>query len=255
MDLLHAFTHADEAGFEKISIPYIDYLDQRIVISDKTKSDLINQYEQLDISKSLNERIHVIRNRINLTCSQLPPKSFDKIDIAYIGRNSPEKRVHIMGKIASKLAATNNRVRINFVGEHLENGVNPEDVGNCIFYGPIYDTHQMEQLYSKFHCIIMTSSREGIPVIIMEGMAFGCVPITTNVGGISEIVQHQTTGILVDNDLDINKMVDEFCSQIDLLFENQNQYKRLSKNCFNYAQKAFSSKTFNSEYNKLLTPQ
>ncbi|MBL7087115.1 MAG: glycosyltransferase, partial [Candidatus Cloacimonetes bacterium] len=58
-------------------------------------------------------------------------------------------------------------------------------------------------MLNKFDIFVLTSKREGLPNAIMEAMGSGIPVVATNVGGVSELVQHGETGFLVPSgDLD-----------------------------------------------------
>ena len=44
--------------------------------------------------------------------------------------------------------------------------------------------------------VVLASKSEGLPNVIMEGMAAGCVPISTPVGAVPELLEHGKLGIL-----------------------------------------------------------
>jgi glycosyltransferase involved in cell wall biosynthesis len=46
---------------------------------------------------------------------------------------------------------------------------------------------------------LLTSVSEGIPVTIIEAMAAGVPVVSTSVGGIPEILEHDSTGLLADS--------------------------------------------------------
>jgi glycosyltransferase involved in cell wall biosynthesis len=54
----------------------------------------------------------------------------------------------------------------------------------------------MDAVYAGMDIIMLTSLNEGTPVSIMEAMAAGKPVLSTNVGGIAELITHKQTGFL-----------------------------------------------------------
>lgn len=54
---------------------------------------------------------------------------------------------------------------------------------------------------NAFHALVSLSESEGLPVSMMEAISFGIPVLTTDVGGVKEIVNEET-GLLVDAELD-----------------------------------------------------
>ena len=102
------------------------------------------------------------------------------------------------------------------VGENLVNGVEKENQKDCVFLGVVYEVEKLKNIYKNAHVVIITSFREGFPLCIMEGMICGAVPISTNVGGISQHVIHGETGFLVDNELIEVDIISDFVNKIVL---------------------------------------
>lgn len=55
----------------------------------------------------------------------------------------------------------------------------------------------MEMFYNSIDVYLNTSLHEGIPMSILEAMSLRLPVVATNVGGISEIIEHEKTGFLV----------------------------------------------------------
>jgi glycosyltransferase involved in cell wall biosynthesis len=53
---------------------------------------------------------------------------------------------------------------------------------------------------AKAHLVALTSTHEGFPNALLEGMAMGRPVVATRVGGIPELVREGTDGLLVDPD-------------------------------------------------------
>ena len=79
----------------------------------------------------------------------------------------------------------------------------------CSFEGDMSNAQLMT--YYKEHAIdalINVSESEGIPVSIMEAISFGIIPIATQVGGVSEIIEDSKTGYLLDKDYRDQDLID-----------------------------------------------
>ena len=57
---------------------------------------------------------------------------------------------------------------------------------------------QMNGFYNNIDVFAVSSKHEGEPLPLIEAMAAGCFPVCTNVGIVSELIQNQTNGIIVD---------------------------------------------------------
>lgn len=251
IDLLHAFTGENEPGFEKMSLPFISYLKRRISINQKTKNDLILQYEQKGIPKHELEKIEIIQNKIHNVNRIMPNKPINPFTVIYLGRNSPEKRLYLIGRIASRVKEKYPNIKTLLVGKNLESGIEQNCLEYCNFTGRIDDDTILNELYAKAHMVIITSEREGFPMIIMEGMAQGVVPITTDVGGIKEHLINNKNGFLIPNSLTEDELVTAFSEKIILMYENKDKLSELSQEAFRYAQLNFSEDKFVQAYKKL----
>jgi 2-polyprenyl-3-methyl-5-hydroxy-6-metoxy-1,4-benzoquinol methylase len=54
--------------------------------------------------------------------------------------------------------------------------------------------------YNDLDVICIASRSEGTPLPLLEAMASGCYPVCTDVGVVSEIVEHQKNGLIVDGE-------------------------------------------------------
>ena len=105
----------------------------------------------------------------------------------------------------------------------------------------------MAEFYSSLNIYAQTSSTEGSPLTIKEAMAASLPIISTNVGGISEILENNKSGILVKAN-DIDDFVSELLKMINM---NLNSLKILGNNAREYAKKNFSIEDNALNYYKL----
>ena len=97
---------------------------------------------------------------------------------------------------------------------------------------------------------MITSVYEGFPMVIMESMIHGVIPICTDVGGIHEHIVHMKNGILIQNTDEVN-LIESFENQFTYLIENKDVIERLSQEALNYSVRNFSIDKFNLSYKNL----
>lgn len=244
IDLLHAFTFPDHGGMEIYSLDKVKFLDYRIVINQKTKNDYKELYKENQITSYFN-RIKVINNAVEVPNQLYKKQIKEKLNAIYCGRIAKEKRVDIVVDI----------------GKHLQDKINLSIYGNIeedvvdidLFYKKNVNNYsEIKEIYCNADILLITSYREGFPMVIMEAMAYGVICISTNVGGISEHIKNGTNGYLIENDLDKLKVANDFIDIINKIKSDENKFNRMSENSYNYAKENFTFEKFKNNYRQLL---
>lgn len=248
IDLTHAFS---DGGIEITSLPHIKWLDKRIVLGQKTFSDYKKLYEENNISKTELDKLVIIKNKV-ISIKKVSPKTIDNsLNVLFVGRNSPEKRFHIILKVAKQCFKENIPVQFTCIGDFTPSEY--DTTNNIHFTGEIECKTVMNNFYKKAHLLLISSSREGFPMVILEGMAHGVVPISTEVGEISEIInQKKMTGVLIDNNQPENKIVSDFIDSLLFFINNKEQYFKMSKKVVKTIEENFSEENFSNSYMNLL---
>jgi len=57
--------------------------------------------------------------------------------------------------------------------------------------------HDIARVLASFDAFVLSSRSEGLPLALLEAMATGLPVVSTNVGGVSEVVDHGRAGLLV----------------------------------------------------------
>jgi glycosyltransferase involved in cell wall biosynthesis len=245
LDIVHNFGTLYERG----SLEAAPRLNERIAVNFQTLADLRALYDEQGLPLELGQRVQVIEN-----CCDVPERCPDKNDselrVLFVARGAPEKRAHLAGRAASQCKAAGLNTRFTFVGE-LESWVDEADRSACEFLGKVTDPKRLTNLYAQSHALLLTSEREGFPLVIMEAMAQGCVPLATNVGGIRFGVQDNTNALLFEPG-DESRLVSELVATLAALAQDRARLMRLSRNAFDAATLRFSRALFTQAYRALL---
>ena len=246
LDLTHAFD-----GLERLSVNVAMQFDVRVAINSKTVEDLALQYQKHGVDSCFNDRILLIENRVAVPSEFRQRPAPRLLRILYVGRGTVEKRAHLVGRIASRCSESSIPAEFTLVGRGLADAITAKDRMHCRFTGELCDPVELQKLYAEADVLLLTSSREGFPLVIMEAMANGVIPISTDVGGIAVHVSHGCNGFLVDG-LDEEIIVREITSLLLGLLTNSEQLARLSRQAYDYARAHFSSETFCNSYRTAL---
>ena len=248
IDLFHAFRENDSRIFDVIATA--STVNKRIVINNKAKLDIIKFYNNYQIPAIEYNKIQIIQNGIDLSNLNFNIKNINNIKIGFVGRWSAEKRPLIFLEIAKEISKKIPSVQFFIAGTGMKSNLDKIKNSNVEFLGEISDNNTLSRLYEELHIIIMPSVYEGFPMVIMESMAHGVIPITTDVGGINEHIMNGENGILI-SDGNEEKIVFDFINAIELLIIDNKKMEIMSKNAFEYAQSHFSIEQFNINYRRL----
>ena len=107
----------------------------------------------------------------------------------------------------------------------------------------------MDEVYAGLDIIMLTSLNEGTPVSVMEAMAAGKPVVSTNAGGIAELIDTEKTGYIGENSIELKDAALR-------LIEFPQLRKEIGENAKQFAAKQFS-KLYEAEqlknlYNHLL---
>lgn len=249
IDLLHAFS--GPKGFEYISLPYISRIDHRIILGNKTRNDFKQLYRENNIPENYLTRFVIIPNKVD-SPSSLPLKdATGNLIILFVARNSPEKRVDLFLRITEICAEQNLPVEFLMIGDFNDLCYPVND--NTSIIGEVYNKDDLNKFYSRAHLLFVTSSREGFPMVILEGMSHGVIPVSTAVGEIPAYINKSAgNGFLIDSTGDNEAIAKKFIMQLNDLVKNRNGLGEYSSNAYFFVKKHFSTENFESSYKSVL---
>jgi glycosyltransferase involved in cell wall biosynthesis len=251
-ELLHNFTYGKK-GFEFFGLASHRYLHHRIVVDGYTKENIQRQYVQYGVPETYAERILVIEPGVDLPVLPLQKDYTFPLKVLYAGRGGPQKRVWLINKIAEHFIAKGAPIVFHFAGT-MASELSTTTKQHSVVYGEVSSTDKMNGLYTLCHALILTSAYEGFPMVVKEGMARGCVPVVTALGGNKTHLTNDENALLIDAVEVEDAVVQLGIEQLNLLLANPGELlQRLSVAGHTYAHAYFGKPRFYDAYKKLLT--
>jgi glycosyltransferase involved in cell wall biosynthesis len=246
VELIHSLN-----SFSYIRIPFIPFIDKTVMISRQRIEDHRKLYERYRIPLHYAEKIVYICNGIRLPSSVESERPFSPFTVLYSGRPGPEKRIHLITAMAKELRNADKDIQFEMIGD-LSGLVDISAFPFIKFHGNINDPEKINSIYSRAHLLLITSSTEGFPMVIIEAMANGCAIMATPVGDIPFHVKDGENGFLFSSVENESAIIKEACEKIILLKNNPVEWTRISAMNTMYAAEYFGIEQFNSAYKDLL---
>jgi glycosyltransferase involved in cell wall biosynthesis len=185
------------------------------------------------------EKVFVLPNTLDFTL-------FHKIrlnkeyDIISLGRISEEKHVDIFVKIVAELKTKIPNIKAAIGGngpqkEMIINLVKQLKLDKNIEVCGFIPYEELNSFFNKGKVFLLTSESEGFPRTIIQAAACGLPVVSSNVGDITDVIEHNISGFLVNEYSDVN----EYSSRVYQLLNDQELYERFSTTLENNVKKQF----------------
>lgn len=231
--------------------------DVRVLVPSKRNLDLLLNETKLfkDVKHFYNGYVELYEDNSNdkfitLELEKLKEKYFL---VGYVGRLNREKNIRMTIKIFEQLKKKKQETFLLIFGSgeeeiKLKNYVLSNSIDNIKFYGYVKNA----SLYMKyFDVLLITSNREGIPFVVWEAMHNKIPVISTDAGGIKEIVQRENCGFIFNRN-DINEAVEKIC----LLMNDKILQEKTGTNGYKAVLEKYNERNFKilfeSYYNDLM---
>lgn len=168
----------------------------------------------------------------------------DEVAIAIVGRLAEIKNHgFFLNAVEALLGKTTAKVKVFIVGDGPEKQVVSQRVAevNEQFPGVITMTSWIKDIgtfNAGMDLICLTSNNEGTPVSLIEAQAGGIPVISTDVGGVRDVVQDGITGEIVPVG-DLNQYVEK----LQELCEDEKKRSKMSQNGWSFVQEKFHYNT------------
>ena len=129
----------------------------------------------------------------------------DEAIVAYIGRLVPEKGVNVFLGAVEKVLETKPKTKFVIAGEgwhrnELERITKELKITNRVLFTGYLPEEDFLAYFNVADILVVPSTYEPFGIVALEGMATNTPIIVSDVGGLSEIVDHQWTGMKVPPD-------------------------------------------------------
>ncbi len=178
-----------------------------------------------------------------------------------VARLEPKKGLDLAIKTCSKLRESNVKFLFEIIGDgpekkHFEEQIHQLELEDfVVLLGPKAND-QLIQFYSKASIFFMpcvktqNGDMDGIPVAMMEAMACEVPVVSTRLSGIPELVQHNVTGLLVDE-----KDPRVLAEAIKILFDNPDRIRRFGRAARRQIEQNFNTTKTAAQLRELIQQQ
>ena len=172
----------------------------------------------------------------------------------HIGNFSPEKNHEFLLDIFDELKYEDSDIKLVCVGngillEKTKSIVEQKGLSQNVFF--LGFRKDIPELLAASDCLVLCSKIEGVPGVVLEAGTQKIPSISTNVGGVSEVLINGQTGFLIE---DFNKV--EFKEKLIELMHNSQLRKIFGENAFTMISKGFdpeiNAKKFENLYQNLI---
>ena len=106
--------------------------------------------------------------------------------------------------------------------------------------------NNIDEFNAGMDIICLTSKNEGTPVSLIEAQASGTPVISTNVGGVQDIIDEGKTGYIIEKG-DLNSYV----NKLNEMIQDEKMLENMSQNGWNYVKDKFSYARLCADMEKL----
>ena len=148
------------------------------------------------------ERIAVLNNAVPIPEAAVDHSNVQRIRAVSLGRLGVRKGSYdLIGAVAALDDDARGRLRVTLAGdgevEEVRAAVAAADLDDTIHVAGWLDPAARDELLRSAHIFVLPSHDEGLPMALLEAMAYGLAPVTTLVGSIDEAITDRMTGLVV----------------------------------------------------------
>lgn len=169
---------------------------------------VLSDLEAASISRNYNitpDRIRVLRNAVDVPDNCPLKETTGRLRVLSIGRLSPEKGLSVLCDAIEENSDLRERLEIRMYGAgDLTAEITTRlatSLGPAFRFEGIAGDEEKAKAYAWADVVVMPSLwGEGLPMVLLEAMAAGVVPVATPDGSIGEVLKDQRNGLMIEKD-------------------------------------------------------
>lgn len=177
----------------------------------------------------------------------------DKIKLLFAGTLAKGKRPLYAVQLTEKLYQNGFDVALSLFGDgperdKLQDYISKNNLENIVFLMGNQTKERVQEAYENSHFMILPSQSEGWPKVVAEAMFWGCVPVSSRVSCVSNMLDNGGRGLLLEMDLEVDYQ------NLATLIKQPNEYQSKAEKAVLWSRK-YTLDYFENEIKLLLKKQ
>jgi glycosyltransferase involved in cell wall biosynthesis len=155
----------------------------------------------------------------------------DTLRVLFLGRFDRQKGLDRLVSIVDRSRQQSLPIEWKLVGKNIleeENIARELASISDLIEPPALTKDELNDLYEWADVLLLPSYWEGLPLTIIEAMRLGVVVCSSDVGAITEVLEHQQNGLIIDNEQK-ELFVNQAIALMQTLIEHPEELNRISQ--------------------------
>ena len=175
-----------------------------------------------------------------------------RITLLFVGTLSEGKRPLYAVKLVERLLKKGYDVQLLLYGEGteretIENYITTHNLTSVVVLMGNKNKKDLQEAYRRGHFLILPSQSEGWPKVVAEAMFWGCLPVSSKVSCVPNMLEDGARGLLLEMNLEMDVLM------IENLINDSNQYTIKQNKATDWSRN-YTLDYFENEIEKLLKP-
>jgi len=217
---------------------------------------VLSDIEEHEIRKNFQRNSKVMPNAVDVdSITHTSHKDFSgKLQLFFMGRMVRSKGIFLIAEALKGLGEYFDAFDLQLYGSgpDLEEFVRQlsQIEGLNFFYNGIVKGAEKSRVIENSHIFILPSLYgEGLPIAMLESMAFGCVPVVSDDASIGTVVKHDVSGYIC-----IKGSSSALSTNLIRVFKQREKLQELSKNAQQAITESCNLQNYIADLNKLYKP-